>query len=72
MALYRSKAMKLPKPLKCSEVSNSKLLLSLLRRELDEEYEDRLLAHLRSCPRCLSRLAILISENNYAELNAPR
>lgn len=60
--------MELPKPLKCSEVGTREILRALLHHELSPQDEDRLLAHLRSCPQCLSIMAAVLSEIRFSDL----
>ncbi len=60
--------MKLPKPLTCSEVGSRKVLKALLCHELDREDEDRLLAHLRTCPHCLSVMAAVLCDTDFNEI----
>ncbi len=60
--------MELPKPLKCSEVGTRKILRALLYHELSLQEEDRLLAHLRRCPHCLSIMAAVLSEIRFSDL----
>jgi len=59
--------MNIPKPLKCSEVGDRKLLEALINRELTVDEEDRLLKHLKTCPVCLSELAVFIHQGNLLE-----
>ena len=54
--------MNLPKPLECSEVGRVEVLEKLINHELDPEFEDRILGHLRNCPGCLSVLASVLYE----------
>jgi hypothetical protein len=61
--LLRSKAMKLPRPITCSEVGRREVLKALISHELNEEDENRLLEHLRDCPNCLSEMAAVIGES---------
>ena len=59
--------MQLPKPLSCSEVGNRRILKALLNHRLDADFEDRILAHLRICPRCLSIVATVLAETGMPE-----
>ncbi len=54
--------MELPKPLSCSEAGDRRILKALLAHRLDADFEDRILAHLRTCPRCLSIVATVLAE----------
>jgi len=53
--------MDIPKPHKCSEVVDRVVLEALINRKLAADEEDRLLKHLKTCPECLSELAILFA-----------
>lgn len=59
--------MDLPKPLSCSEVGLSRVLRALLNHTLDSDFEDRVLAHLRCCPRCLSKVAVVLRQMGIPE-----
>ena len=59
--------MDLPKPLNCSEVGDRKVLEALINRKLAVDEEDRLLKHLRTCPECLSELAMLFAAESVSE-----
>ena len=54
--------MKLPKPLKCSDVSKGEILKALVSHELDGDTENRLLEHLKNCPVCLTAMASIVNE----------
>ncbi len=54
--------MDLPKPLTCSEVGRRSVLKKLLSHEMEGDLEDRVLAHLRKCPSCLSLMAEVLGE----------
>jgi len=60
--------MPFPKPLDCSDAGRREVLLALLHRELVEEDEDTVLAHLRACPHCLSEMAVVLSETDLEEI----
>ena len=52
------------KPRKCSEVGDRKVLEALINRKLAADEEDRLLKHLKTCPECLSELAMLVASGD--------
>ena len=54
--------MQLSLPFKCSEVGRREVLEALIKHELCEEDENRVLEHLRICPKCLSEMASVIGQ----------
>ncbi len=52
-----------PKPLKCSEVGRRDVLKDLILHKLPRSRENLILEHLKSCPECLSLMAIVLSES---------
>ncbi len=59
--------MDLPKPLKCSEVGKPDVLEALIAHKLSPEDEDRVLAHLKTCPDCLSIMAVVLFDSKFKE-----
>jgi hypothetical protein len=57
--------MNLPKPLRCSEIVRKGLLKALINRMLDPSVEDLLLSHLRTCPKCLSKVARIVDDSDW-------
>ena len=55
------------KPLKCPEVVDREVLEALINRKLAADEEDRLLKHLKTCPECLSELAMLFAAGSLQE-----
>jgi hypothetical protein len=56
-----------PKPLNCSDVGSDDTLIRLIMRMLPSEVEDKVLDHLRYCPRCLSVMASVIDKADLSE-----
>ena len=54
--------MKLPRQVTCSEVGRREVLKALIMHELSEDDENRVLDHLRNCPKCLSEMAVIICQ----------
>jgi len=59
--------MDFPKPLKCSEVGRHDVLEALIAHRLPPDMEDRVLAHLKNCPDCLSIMAVVLFNSKFKE-----
>jgi HD-GYP domain-containing protein (c-di-GMP phosphodiesterase class II) len=49
----------------CDKVDSEGLLIRLLDKELKEDEEEEILAHLRSCPDCLGKMAQVLITNDH-------
>ncbi|HEX9746020.1 MAG TPA: zf-HC2 domain-containing protein [bacterium] len=54
--------MKSPEIEKCTKIGSNKKLSALLMHQLNQVEEDEVLNHLRTCPKCLSNIALILQK----------